>query len=1089
MGNYNPHAPHIIGQEWVPIRNEDLELTPASNTIEVGHTFTLAQSRILQEARFYIHDWPQGWAAGQVFMASIYNNGTEDRSGPIRSVILPCSSGSLTGAGVFGDSLVDAVMDPSDGTYIGILLNSTPNENADFYFSVSPYAQLLNGKRILGVDLLYTLSTETTSVDFGDMDPTVDAAWAIGNNVGSNVQYASFRSGTMPFDNQRIAAKNVYRRRFGEVDTFWSTSLSPGTVDRMPWTFAGLQRFESTNANRHPVKFITTWNNGTTSYGAQIGYVALEVFFCEETRVAVGARAFGQQEITSPFSTVQSQQPYTYQTNVIPLRTIAQASNPTLAAGNYVTLLSSADVGDMEMVQANNGSICCGDIFATAQVASAKYPLLNAARELYQLPSHIGTEVIIPFPRDRSAIDTQFSSMQTAILPQLTLHTSGGPLTEVHVYGQQAVGQVYGTITVTQEIQDGLAGGATTWPWIRFIARRWGDTTVPLTATVASQSVTISVADFDNLTTLIDGWKEVPLRFTTPPTMGSGTNPQVVFSATGESAGNRWEILGAAAPAITGAPGNLIRQVSGAQILSSATYGQPVSGAIINMGWIPQYGPYVSGTTDDNTSDVSVIFAQDMPTITGFTATMTSQPVTGIGQECGLDPCGIPTAIFYNQLTWSPLPGAINVDDTFERVSAGFGTATPSGQTYVDSGGTVPGNYNVTGTVGTHTLDGVANVLRTSSISDSVTNSHHRLILSTNVASAGASHRAGIMAHFADVNNHDFVELRFATSGLAELIIGRVSGGVTTINSAFNDGNYQANQQWVLDVDLNGTNIRAKIWMNGNPEPVSYQLESTATFTSGGVGLRSLRSTGNTNTDAVISFHDYQVTASTWDFGAFELQRSDTVDNIWQTIMRATSPGVYSFNDYEARVGVVSSYRIRAIDLYDFYGSWSSTATATVISPGVSGGCCLDTGNVLIFTSNERQSGSVNLAYSTAWEAGQTVDEGFTFPESQFVQMQAMYDRDFFVAFRPLERGGEQFQRTLLVQAAAIAPETLADFRSLRDMAWADASYICVRDEDSNRWFATVLVPSGRVLRGRRLYLAPVQVMEVTDTPSEVDPS
>jgi len=48
--------------------------------------------------------------------------------------------------------------------------------------------------------------------------------------------------------------------------------------------------------------------------------------------------------------------------------------------------------------------------------------------------------------------------------------------------------------------------------------------------------------------------------------------------------------------------------------------------------------------------------------------------------------------------------------------------------------------------------------------------------------------------------------------------------------------------------------------------------------------------------------------------------------------------------------------------------------------------------------------------------------------------------------------------------------------------------YICVRDEDGNRWLATVLVPSGRVLRDRRLYMAPISVIEVTATPAPVDP-
>jgi hypothetical protein len=118
----------------------------------------------------------------------------------------------------------------------------------------------------------------------------------------------------------------------------------------------------------------------------------------------------------------------------------------------------------------------------------------------------------------------------------------------------------------------------------------------------------------------------------------------------------------------------------------------------------------------------------------------------------------------------------------------------------------------------------------------------------------------------------------------------------------------------------------------------------------------------------------------------------------------------------------------------------------------------------------------------------QQVSEDFAFPEAGFVQLQLMYNKDFYTAFRPLERGGERFSRTVLVQAAAIAPETLADFTALRDMAWDAVNYICVRDEDGNRWFATVIVPAGRVLRDRRLYLAPVDIIEVTATPTPVDP-
>lgn len=224
------------------------------------------------------------------------------------------------------------------------------------------------------------------------------------------------------------------------------------------------------------------------------------------------------------------------------------------------------------------------------------------------------------------------------------------------------------------------------------------------------------------------------------------------------------------------------------------------------------------------------------------------------------------------------------------------------------------------------------------------------------------------------------------------------------------------------------------------------------------------------------------------NFGYYELQRMDALTD-WQTIMSATTWATTGFNDYEARPGLQSGYRIRVVDSNGFTGNWSSTVNLTVASPGASGGPCFSQGHVLLFTSNEAQDGSRNLAYSSSWDgSGAEVEEGFSFPEAGFNQLQAMYNKNFFTAFRPLERGGEQFQRTVLVQAAAISPETLADFTSLRDMAWADLSYVCVRDEDGNRWFANVTVPDAKVRLNRTIYLASVNIAEVTDTASPVDP-
>jgi hypothetical protein len=72
------------------------------------------------------------------------------------------------------------------------------------------------------------------------------------------------------------------------------------------------------------------------------------------------------------------------------------------------------------------------------------------------------------------------------------------------------------------------------------------------------------------------------------------------------------------------------------------------------------------------------------------------------------------------------------------------------------------------------------------------------------------------------------------------------------------------------------------------------------------------------------------------------------------------------------------------------------------------------------------------------------------------------------------------------VANAAVSPERLANISSLRDMAWADVPYICVRDEIGDRWFALVQVPAETVRRNRQLYVAALAITEVSDTPYAV---
>jgi len=344
---------------------------------------------------------------------------------------------------------------------------------------------------------------------------------------------------------------------------------------------------------------------------------------------------------------------------------------------------------------------------------------------------------------------------------------------------------------------------------------------------------------------------------------------------------------------------------------------------------------------------------------------------------------------------------------------------------------------------------------------------------------------------YVDVDNYYMTEVAILDTGDIRLRLRKRQGGAnTTLVSMSGVINaYTAGSIINLRTERSGNTIRVKIWMDGTEEP-DWQISVVDTsFTAAGqVGLRGVSSAGTTVFSFEVNYHYFEVTDLQYlgsTEGFFEIQRMDTVDNEWQTIMLSDLT-VTMFNDFEARVGIESSYRIRSLNEYSFEGPWSDTVVETIPAPGVEIGC--DDGHLLILTTNERQSGSSNLAYSSVWMDEQ-VQEDFAFPEASFVQLQPMYGRDFFTAFRPSERGGEQFTRTILVQAAAIAPETLADFRQVRDLAWEDLSYVCVRDEDGNRWFATIGVPTGRVTNSRRLYMAPLQVAEVTAIPTQVDPT
>lgn len=858
VGNYNPRSPIILGEEWVDIRDEDVLFSPAFNTYELGTEFELASPRQFAEARFYINQSPPSF--GQVFFANVYPAGMEDDQGPIRRVVIPCNAGAITGASIglsAGSTVADAVLNPADGKVVSFTdLGPATLNTVSFFFAVNQYP-ILTGKRILACNILYVADG---TMNDGTVDEIV---------LGPGVRDNAFNIATMSPETF-LGDGTMRRLELGEVAWFWDTNNPQNTSTRVPITYSTLQQFEISSANR--VFFtIAHFPSGTAPAATFLLYLAMEVVFCDETRVAFGGRQYG-----SGISTSTIMASYIDNTNSMPMYSPSLVANPVLAAGRYIGTLYSPSTGEFVV----------GGGFSNT-VDNFLYPDINGLRQLYEIPSHPAKKINIPFP-SWEHIDEQLTVATSMILPQLSFHATGGTLTEPHVYGRQAAAHVYGSITATQDINDDISGVNAVYPQVRYYARRYGDTTIPLTLTgvggLSGSTASIAVADFDALSEIIDGWKEVTLRFAAPPTMGTVAGfPAWTWSATGELAGNRWEIMAACAPAVSGIPTNLFNQIEPAtQRLGVATY-EPLSGDTVELTWMPQgvASPYVTGVSADPACDAVLLFSQDPPTVTGVMLTAQSQTVTGIGLDCGSLPCCIPSGIAYTQLTW---------------------------------------------------------------------------------------------------------------------------------------------------------------------------------------GATSLPATG---------------------FGAYEIQRWDNLQDDFETIALATNLNLISFNDYEARVGISSVYRIRALNALNFAGAWSTYVTGAPPTPGVTGGCEDQTG-ALIFTSNAAQSGIYNAAYAMQWEG--TPNESFELPEAGAVQLQPIYGRDGSIAFHGTERGLEAFSRVVLLQAAAIDPIRLADAKTIRDLAWAALPYVCVRDDIGDRWFANVRVPNISVRNNRRSYLARIDITETTPCPYPVNP-
>lgn len=223
---------------------------------------------------------------------------------------------------------------------------------------------------------------------------------------------------------------------------------------------------------------------------------------------------------------------------------------------------------------------------------------------------------------------------------------------------------------------------------------------------------------------------------------------------------------------------------------------------------------------------------------------------------------------------------------------------------------------------------------------------------------------------------------------------------------------------------------------------------------------------------AQVSWQPTSDTESTF----YQIQRQDQVDTDWRFVAQIRGRNVTRWEDEEVRIGVQSCYRIRSGRPDGILGDWSETICVTPPPGQVA----------LTFTSNYATGAAVTLP--EAWEGSQTIERTWEHNEYGDVQLRPIYGSNGQRAFHPVEKRGVSFARTLLLNALrGVAPPSLEITTPLHRIAWAPLPYVCVRDGEGNRFFASIQVPQTvNRRRGERWY-AEVIITVATDQPAIID--
>jgi hypothetical protein len=208
------------------------------------------------------------------------------------------------------------------------------------------------------------------------------------------------------------------------------------------------------------------------------------------------------------------------------------------------------------------------------------------------------------------------------------------------------------------------------------------------------------------------------------------------------------------------------------------------------------------------------------------------------------------------------VPASTLILDSYSRLLVDSWGSTEGGTlgplAYLNSGGTVPGNYDVNGSAGTHTLDST-NTFRYSTVDTGQANFDVTAVTSVPAVATGAPFTNAVVGRYTDPSNLYFGRIAFDLLGVPILQIARLVGGVGALVTQLTlSDTYSANEQWSIRFMGNGTLLQAKAWPTASVQPANWMVTATdaGLITGTRIGVASRRDNLNTNGTSVISWHE-----------------------------------------------------------------------------------------------------------------------------------------------------------------------------------------------------------------------------------------